>query len=108
MVFQPLKYVSYNTIYETMPDGSLFEKIVADKMALFTVWKRTATGDMSKLYDRMHNSTDPIDMVKFNSAVKAGSSEIFDMYDDIDHKNVSDLLIKLLYTNKISQIFVNS
>ena len=105
LVFQPLKYVSYNTIYETMPDGSLFEKIVADKMALFTVWKRTATGDMSKLYDRMHNSTDPIDMVKFNSAVKAGSSEIFDMYDDIDHKNVSDLTNKtVIYKQNFSDI----
>ena len=44
-----------------------------NKMALFPLFKSVATGDLKALYDRMVDENNPIDMVMFNSAVKAGS-----------------------------------
>lgn len=43
-----------------------------NKMALFPLFKSVATGDLEELYERM-TGDNPIDMVMFNSAVKAGS-----------------------------------
>lgn len=43
-----------------------------NKMALFPLFKSVATGDLKELYERM-TGDNPIDMVMFNSAVKAGS-----------------------------------
>lgn len=104
LIMQPLKYVSYNTVYDAMPDGTTLEKIVADKMALFTVWKRTATGDMSSLYNRMNDPNRPIDMVKFNSAVKAGNAEMFDLYENKEHTKLNDLNGITTYSQKFKYI----
>lgn len=65
---KPLKYTAF---------GHRFENGLAvpyyNKMALFPLFESVATGDVRKLYDRMVDENDPIDMVLFESAVKAGS-----------------------------------
>ena len=62
-----LKYMAYGTRFEHGNAVPYF-----NKMALFPLFKSIATGDMSKLYERMTRE-DGIDMVMFESAVKIGS-----------------------------------
>ena len=62
-----LKYMAYGTRFEHGNAVPYF-----NKMALFPLFKSIATGDMSKLYERMTRE-DGIDMVMFESAVKVGS-----------------------------------
>ena len=49
-------------------------------MALFPLFKSIATGDIKPLYDRMMQPGNELDMVMFNSAVKAGSEAPSDYY----------------------------
>lgn len=73
---KPLKYMAF---------GQRLSEIAGlgipyfNKMALFPLFESIATGDMKPLYDRM-TGDNPLDMVMFNSAVKAGSVGAMDYY----------------------------
>ncbi len=81
-LLKPLKYMAF---------GNRFQNDLAvpyfDKMALFPLFKQVATGDMKALYDTMKERN--IDMVLFNSAVKAGSQDAQSYYTK--DGNIADL-----------------
>lgn len=66
--YKPLKYMAFGRRIENGLSVPYF-----NKMALFPLFEQVATGDIKKLYDRMTDKKNPIDMVLFESAVKAGS-----------------------------------
>ena len=66
--FKPLKYMAFGRRMENGLAVPYF-----NKMALFPLFESVATGDIRKLYDRMTDKNNKIDMVLFESAVKAGS-----------------------------------
>lgn len=68
VILNALKYMAFGTRYR---DGLGIPYF--NKMALFPLFKSVATGDLKLLYDRMTEPGNEIDMVLFNSAVKAGS-----------------------------------
>lgn len=72
VVLNAMKYVAFGTRFNEIPGLGI---PYFNKMALFPLFKSIATGDMKALYDRMVDETNPIDMVLFNSAVKAGSRD---------------------------------
>lgn len=104
LVMQPLKYVSYNTLYDSMNDDSLLEVPVADKMAMFTIWPGVATGDLRAIYDRMMDKKDPVHMVKFESAVKVGNRAQGNLYSNPEHTILNDLSLVPTYQQKYRQI----
>ena len=88
VILNAMKYVAFGNRFD-IPGLSI---PYFNKMALFPVFKSVATGDMSKLYERM---TDPdpskrVDMFMFNSAVKAGSQNPAKAY-----RNATDSEIEL-------------
>lgn len=66
--YKPLKYMAFGRRIENGLSVPYF-----NKMALFPLFESVATGDIRKLYERMTDAENPIDMVLFESAVKAGS-----------------------------------
>lgn len=70
VVLNAMKYVAFGTRFDEIPGLGI---PYFNKMALFPLFKSIATGDIRKLYDRMTEPGREIDMVMFNSAVKAGS-----------------------------------
>lgn len=68
VILNALKYMAMGTRFSV--NGLAIPYF--NKMALFPLFKSIATGDLKALYDRM-TGDNPIDMVMFNSAVKAGS-----------------------------------
>ena len=66
--YKPLKYMAFGRRIENGLSVPYF-----NKMALFPLFESVATGDIRKLYERMTDASNPIDMVLFESAVKAGS-----------------------------------
>lgn len=66
--YKPLKYMAFGRRIENGLSVPYF-----NKMALFPLFESVATGDIRKLYERMTDKESPIDMVLFESAVKAGS-----------------------------------
>ena len=69
VVLNAMKYVAFGNRFD-IPGLSI---PYFNKMALFPLFKSIATGDIRALYDRMTQPGNEIDMVMFNSAVKAGS-----------------------------------
>nr|DAX32531.1 MAG TPA: hypothetical protein [Caudoviricetes sp.] len=65
-----MKYVAFGTRFNEIPGLGI---PYFNKMALFPLFKSIATGDIKALYDRMVDPNNPLDMVMFDSAVKAGS-----------------------------------
>ena len=65
-----MKYMAFGTRFNEIPGLGI---PYFNKMALFPLFKSVATGDMKKLYDRMTEPDNEIDMVLFDSSVKAGS-----------------------------------
>lgn len=72
VILNAMKYVAFGTRFDEIPGLGI---PYFNKMALFPLFKSIATGDMKALYDRMVDENNPIDMVLFNSAVKAGSRD---------------------------------
>jgi len=71
VVMQPLKLVYFNLHFE---NGLAIP--VYDKMSLATVFKKVAKGtQLEPMYNRMTDKKRPLDMVKFDSAVKAGNRQ---------------------------------
>jgi len=91
---KPLKYMAFGTRFNEIAGIGI---PYFNKMALFPLFKTIATGDIKPLYDRMVDTTNPIDMVMFNSAVKAGSRAPLDYYTDNDTA-INDLSKLTTYT----------
>lgn len=70
VVLNAMKYVAFGTRLNEIPGLGI---PYFNKMALFPLFKSIATGDIKALYDRMTDQNNPIDMIMFDSAVKAGS-----------------------------------
>ena len=71
VVLNAMKYMAFGTRFNEIPGLGI---PYFNKMALFPLFKSVATGDIRKLYDRMTMPGNEIDMVLFDSAVKAGSN----------------------------------
>jgi hypothetical protein len=86
IVMQPLKLVYYKLHYE----GGLAIPVY-DKMSMATIFKRTAKGtQLEPLYDRMTRANNPIDVVKFDSAVKAGNRQQVNYFKSDDRAEVDE------------------
>lgn len=72
VILNAMKYMSFGTRFNEISGLGI---PYFNKMALFPLFKSIATGDIKALYDRMMdpNPAKRIDMVMFDSAVKAGS-----------------------------------
>lgn len=77
VVLNAMKYMAFGTRFNEVPGLGI---PYFNKMALFPLFKSVATGDMKKLYDRMTEPGNEIDMVLFDSSVKAGSRSPQKMY----------------------------
>lgn len=77
VVLNAMKYMAFGTRFNEIPGLGI---PYFNKMALFPLFKSVATGDMKKLYDRMTEPGNEIDMVLFDSSVKAGSRSPQKMY----------------------------
>lgn len=86
---KPLKYMAFGNRLDEIPGLAI---PYFNKMALFPLFKSIATGDMKPLYDRM-TGDNPLDMVMFNSAVKAGSRGAMNYYKDGSVSNLNNLVV---------------
>ena len=77
VILNAMKYMAFGTRFNEIPGLGI---PYFNKMALFPLFKSVATGDMKKLYDRMTEPGNEIDMVLFDSSVKAGSRSPQKMY----------------------------
>lgn len=77
VVLNAMKYVAFGTRFNEIPGLGI---PYFNKMALFPLFKSVATGDIKALYDRMVDKNNPVDMVLFDSAVKAGSRDPMKAY----------------------------
>ena len=93
---KPLKYMATAQRFENGLGVPYF-----NKMALFPVFDFIATGDMRKVYKRMMKPGDELDMIMFNSAVKAGSKDAKSAYVD---GQMSDLDNLTVYTQSFKYI----
>ena len=93
---KPLKYMATAQRFENGLGVPYF-----NKMALFPVFDFIATGDMRKVYERMIKPGDELDMIMFNSAVKAGSKDAKSAYVDGQMSDLDDLTV---YTQSFKYI----
>lgn len=77
VILNAMKYVAFGTRFNEIPGLGI---PYFNKMALFPLFKSIATGDIKALYDRMVDPSKPVDMVLFDSAIKAGSRSPMKFY----------------------------
>ena len=77
VILNAMKYMAFGTRFNEIPGLGI---PYFNKMALFPLFKSIATGDIKALYDRMVDQSKPVDMVLFDSAVKAGSRSPMKFY----------------------------
>lgn len=77
VILNAMKYMAFSTRFNEIPGLGI---PYFNKMALFPLFKSIATGDIKALYDRMVDPSKPVDMVLFDSAVKAGSRSPMKFY----------------------------
>lgn len=77
VILNAMKYMAFGTRFNEIPGLGI---PYFNKMALFPLFKSIATGDIKALYDRMIDPSKPVDMVLFDSAVKAGSRSPMKFY----------------------------
>ena len=77
VILNAMKYMAFGTRFNEIPGLGI---PYFNKMALFPLFKSIATGDIKVLYDRMTDPSKPVDMVLFDSAVKAGSRSPMKFY----------------------------
>lgn len=94
---KPLKYMAFG---QRLSEIAGLGVPYFNKMALFPLFESVATGDMKPLYDRM-TGDNPLDMVMFNSAVKAGSVGAMDYYNG---DNIADLNNLVVYTQSFDNL----
>ena len=108
--YKPLKYMAFGRRIENGLAVPYF-----NKMALFPLFESVATGDIRKLYERMTDKENPIDMVLFESAVKAGSKNPLswkrprtdeEVYNELGYNQTAidpELLEEPRYVNDLSK-----
>lgn len=77
VILNAMKYMAFGTRFNEIPGLGI---PYFNKMALFPLFNSIATGDIKALYDRMVDPSKPVDMVLFDSAVKAGSRSPMKFY----------------------------
>lgn len=77
VILNAMKYMAFGTRFNEIPGLGI---PYFNKMALFPLFKSIATGDIKALYDRIVDPSKPVDMVLFDSAVKAGSRSPMKFY----------------------------
>ena len=77
VIINAMKYMAFGTRFNEIPGLGI---PYFNKMALFPLFKSIATGDIKALYDRMVDPSKPVDVVLFDSAVKAGSRSPMKFY----------------------------
>lgn len=77
VILNAMKYMAFGTRFNEIPGLGI---PYFNKMALFPLFKSIATGDIKALYDRMTDPSKLVDMVLFDSAVKAGSRSPMKFY----------------------------
>lgn len=77
VILNAMKYMAFGTRFNEISGLGI---PYFNKMALFPLFKSIATGDIKALYDRMVDPSKPVDMVLFDSAVKAGSRSPMKFY----------------------------
>lgn len=77
VILNAMKYMAFGTRFNEIPGLGI---PYFNKMALFPLFKSIATGDIKALYDRVVDPSKPVDMVLFDSAVKAGSRSPMKFY----------------------------
>lgn len=77
VILNAMKYMAFGTRFNEIPGLGI---PYFNKMALFPLFKSIATGDIKALYDRMVDPSKSVDMVLFDSAVKAGSRSPMKFY----------------------------
>ena len=77
VILNAMKYMAFGTRFNEIPGLGI---PYFNKMALFPLFKSIATGDIKALHDRMVDPSKPVDMVLFDSAVKAGSRSPMKFY----------------------------
>lgn len=77
VILNAMKYMAFGTRFNEIPGLGI---PYFNKMAIFPLFKSIATGDIKALYDRMVDPSKPVDMVLFDSAVKAGSRSPMKFY----------------------------
>ena len=77
VILNAMKYMAFGTRFNEIPGLGI---PYFNKMALFPLFKSITTGDIKALYDRMVDPSKPVDMVLFDSAVKAGSRSPMKFY----------------------------
>lgn len=77
VILNAMKYMAFGTRFNEIPGLGI---PYFNKTALFPLFKSIATGDIKALYDRMTDPSKPVDMVLFDSAVKAGSRSPMKFY----------------------------
>lgn len=93
-VMSPKKMVYFgNEILEPL-QGEFINMPIFNKMAIFPLFKVLATGDLKALYDRMNDTTNPIDMFTTKSAVKVGNIVEYDFYTDTSQSQISEEFTK--------------
>lgn len=85
---KPLKYMASGMRFEQGLGVPYF-----NKMALFPVFDFVATGDMKKMYERMTQAGNELDMIMFNSAVKVGSRDAHNAYEGGQMTDLSNLTV---------------
>lgn len=74
--------------------GQYIDMPIFNKMAVFPLFKVLTTGDLRKLYDRMVDEKNPIDMFTTHSAVKVGDIIEYDFYTDATQNEITDFFTK--------------
>lgn len=85
IILNAMKYMAFGTRFNEISGLGI---PYFNKMALFPLFKSVATGDIKALYDRMTDVNDPVDMVMFDSAVKAGSRSPLKSYREAEDSEI--------------------
>ena len=93
-VMSPKKMVYFGHELLQPLKGQYIDMPIFNKMAIFPLFKVLTTGDLRKLYDRMNDPKNPIDMFTTHSAVKVGDIIEYDFYTDASQNEISDFFTK--------------
>ena len=90
----PKKMIYFgHELLQSIP-GQYIDMPIFNKMAVFPLFKVLTTGDLRKVYDRMVDEKNPIDMFTTHSAVKVGDIVEYDFYTDASQNEISEFFTK--------------
>lgn len=87
LIMQPLKLVHYGQYFNNAAGVPIY-----DKMSVAVLLPHIVKGtQLEPLYNRMTDSENPIDMIKYDSAVKVGNTGMIDYFDKSGNPMVDNL-----------------